>query len=158
MSQKKPIIVYRRKGGQFSYKRSSDTDTIYVNSDFIPRDTLTDIMERMWDEIKNQPKSYRERPICTELAERVYKSIEGVTGISADKIYGKGRKASFVFARMIFCKILSEMGERKISISDAIYRTHPTVLHLIKRFDIDRKYIKKLEEDFQEIRARVWDV
>lgn len=158
MSLKKPIIAYRRNSGQFSYKRLFETDTIYINSDLIPREVLSSIMEKMWYEIKNQPKSYRERPIDKALVERLYKSIEIVTGISPDEIYGKSRKENIVFARMIFCKILCEMGEKKISISESVGRTHPTVLHLIKRFDIDRKYIKKLEEDFQEIRAMVWDV
>ena len=130
MPRKTPIKIYRRKSGQFAYSPTSDDDTIYI-------------------------RSYKEGKVRTEPIEGIYSAIEQIMKVPKAVLCGKSKDRDLVFARMVYCVILSERGFNKLKIGRSINRTHATVINLLNKFDTDRKYQTGLEEMYQNVKERL---
>ena len=131
MHIKTPINVYRRKSGQFAYTRASDEDVMYVRS------------------------SYQIGKVQTELVNGIFEELEAVTHFPKEVVCGASRDRELVFARMIYCKVLFDAGFGVTKIGRSINRTHGSVISMIKKFDIDRKYQTGLNEMYEKFKTRL---
>lgn len=131
MPLKTPINVYRRKSGQFAYTRASDEDVMYTRS------------------------SYQIGKVQTELIKGIFDELESVTHFPKEVVCGASRDRELVFARMIYCKVLFDAGFGVTKIGRSINRTHGSVISMINKFDIDRKYQTGLNEMYEKFKNRL---
>jgi|TARA_R110001632_G_scaffold13795_1_gene47104 hypothetical protein len=96
----------------------------------------------------------RKTIIDTKLQHKIIKLINDTFKID---IVNKTRKQEYVFGRMIYYKILRELGYGFMPIGKTLGKDHSTIIHSIRAFDDITVYDKELYNTYKVIKDMIFE-
>ncbi len=104
--------------------------------------------------MRKLPKHMRKTIIDTNLQNKIIKLINQAFEVD---IVSRTRKQEYVFGRMVYYKILRDLGYGYQPIGRTLSKDHSTVIHSVRAFDDITTYDKELYSTYEVIKNIVFN-